>query len=94
MITYLFITGFLWVLLSFFTVRRIAKQINKEWLSLIHWGSLIFGFGFTIILGFNLGFMEGQSKALKGKFEYKMNITYELKDSNYVPVDTILIKIK
>jgi uncharacterized membrane protein YeiB len=33
-------------------------------------------------------------QALKGNNPYKMEIRYELKDSIYIPVDTLYIKIK
>ena len=36
----------------------------------------------------------GQKQALRGKFDYKMEVKYELKDSVYTPVDTTFTEIK
>ena len=40
------------------------------------------------------GAEAGQKQALRGKFDYKMEIKYELKDSVYTPVDTTFTEIK
>lgn len=40
------------------------------------------------------GEKHGQKQALRGKFDYKMEIKYELKDSVYTPVDTTFTEIK
>lgn len=37
---------------------------------------------------------ETAIKCLKGNNPYKMEIQYELKDSMYIPIDTIYVKIK
>lgn len=37
---------------------------------------------------------ETAIKCLQGNNPYKMEIQYELKDSMYIPVDTIYVKIK
>jgi len=38
------------------------------------------------------GIKEGAIETLKNKSPYKMEIRYELKDSTYVPIDTIFTK--
>jgi hypothetical protein len=38
------------------------------------------------------GYKNGQTDALKGKYEYKMQVVYELNDT--IPVDTLFVKIK
>ena len=43
------------------------------------------------LIGLYFGHYIGQTRALKGKFDYKMEIKYELKDSVYTPVDTTFI---
>ena len=40
------------------------------------------------------GIEAGQKQALKGKFDYKMEVIYELKDSVYTPVDITFTEIK
>ena len=40
------------------------------------------------------GERQGQKQALRGKFDYKMEVKYELKDSVYTPVDTTFTEIK
>ena len=37
---------------------------------------------------------ETAIKCLQGNNPYKMEIQYELRDSMYIPVDTIYVKIK
>ena len=41
-----------------------------------------------------IGEKHGQKQALRGKFDYKMEVKYELKDSVYTPVDTTFTEIK
>lgn len=43
---------------------------------------------------YKTGEKHGQKQALRGKFDYKMEIKYELKDSVYIPVDTTFTEIK
>ena len=64
----------------------------------------ILGFILTMIGGALLGIAidkmesdvekETAIECLKGNNPYKMEIQYELKDSVYIPVDTIYVKIK
>ena len=46
------------------------------------------------LMGLYFGYYIGQTRALEGKFNYKMEIKYELKDSVYIPVDTTFTEIK
>lgn len=46
------------------------------------------------LIGLYFGHYIGQIRALEGKFDYKMEIKYELKDSVYTPVDTTFTEIK
>ena len=46
------------------------------------------------LIGLRFGHYIGQRQALRGKFDYKMEVKYELKDSVYTPVDTTFTKIK
>lgn len=45
-------------------------------------------------IGTNGGEKIAAIQCLKGNNPYKMEIRYELKDSIYIPVDTVYIKIK
>ena len=40
------------------------------------------------LIGLYFGYYIGQTRALEGKFDYKMEIKYEFKDSVYIPADT------
>ena len=55
-------------------------------------GILIVGLFLTILI--NTTEEETAIECLKGNNPYKMEIQYELKDSVYIPVDTIYVKIK
>lgn len=44
--------------------------------------------------GGSKGFRQGQIEALKGNYEYRMNIVYTESDCNYIPTDTTFTKIK
>jgi amino acid permease len=46
----------------------------------------------TGIFFYELGKKDGNAETLKNQNKYKMEVTYELKDSIYTPVDTIFIK--
>ena len=46
------------------------------------------------LIGLYFGNYFGQTRALEGKFDYKMEVKYELKDSVYTPVDTTFTEIR
>lgn len=51
---------------------------------------------YNILAFYWLDFMEyeAEKRCLNNKFKYKMEIKYQLKNSIYVPTDTIYVKIK
>jgi len=48
---------------------------------------------FALLFGYSRGIKEGQIEMLKGNQKYEMNIRYEKIDGEFVPVDTLFIKI-
>ena len=55
---------------------------------------VVLSFLYGVNLGEEQGLKDGQTKALNGQFDYKMDISYKLIDSVYVPVDTTFIEVK
>ena len=70
---------------------------KKKWDYDILYIIVIFIFFFSllggVLLGVYTGEETGQINALKGKYNYKMEIKYTKKDTIYVPTDTIYIKL-
>jgi hypothetical protein len=54
----------------------------------------IFVISLFVSLGEDFGYEKGQKHALKGIYKYEMKVNYQLKDSTYVPVDTVFIELK
>ena len=75
----------------------ILVGLNKEWdKNILHWITVAYTYIIVLssfVTGNVIGEKTGQINALKGKFDYKMEIRYELKDSVYIPIDTVFTKI-
>ncbi len=58
----------------------------------------LIGIFFTFLIAFSIGhksgYRNGQIDAIHGSFEYKEIIYYQWNGFNYIPIDTIYIKIK
>ena len=87
------ITGIILLIIGVIVLVGIFITEDKEYRSIL----IIFG---MVILYLGTAFVYSESTekytaidCLKGNNPYKMEIKYELKDSVYIPCDTIYVKI-
>ena len=75
------------IILAFIDVDSIGDNVFKSIMML----ALIILITISAML---IGYSDGQKQALRGKYKYKMEIKYELRDSIYTPVDTVFVEIE
>ena len=83
---FLIIWSVMIIILAFIDMNSIGDRILK-------FIAIFLLLTYIIIIAILIGYDKGQKDALRGKFDYKMEIKYELKDSIYTPVDTTFVEI-
>lgn len=91
--TFIIIAGIITMIL----LRLLCVGIQEEWnKGAMHVLLYVYSVASLLFYGnlfSEVGHKDAQIQALKGKFDYKMEIRYELKGSVYIPVDTVFTKI-
>jgi len=83
--------GIVWCILF---ILLFISILIETWDFIVRWMLFVLFTLCSVLLFIEIGSKEAYCNALAGKNPYKMEIRYELKDSTYVPVDTIYVKIK
>lgn len=79
------ITLFVWIFITSFLIIYLAKGDLKKFIILVVHTII------TIIVLIYIGQYSGTVETLRGHPNYEMKIKYELKDSIFIPCDTIYV---